>query len=192
MVSCIMKKLISLVFIGVFFVGCKDQDKESPEDKGNNNSSQAIEEGPDLSGIEYNLSGDSAFITKCTRVGQVIVPSVIENVAVTGIGDNAFFGNIGMTSLVLPDSLASIGNSAFRGCIGITDITIPPNVNSIGISAFSGCRKLKTVKFLGHAPADAKYMFKDAPATLYFDPGKDGWDKPFGGRPIKPMKDFPG
>ena len=104
-----MKKLIPLVFIGIFFVGCKDQDKESPEDKGNNNSSQVVEEGPDLSGIEYNLSGDSAFITKCTRVGQVIVPSVIENVAVTGIGDNAFFGNIGMTSLVLPDSLASIG-----------------------------------------------------------------------------------
>ena len=97
-----------------------------------------------------------------------------------------------MTSLVLPDTLASIGNSAFRGCIGITDITIPPNVTSIGVSAFSGCRKLRTVKFLGHAPEDAKYMFKDAPATLYFDPGKEGWDKPFGGRPIKPMKDFPG
>ena len=59
-----MKKLIPLVFIGIFFVGCKDQDKESPEDKGNNNSSQVVEEGPDLSGIEYNLSGDSAFITK--------------------------------------------------------------------------------------------------------------------------------
>ena len=187
-----MKKLIPLVFIGVLFVGCKDQDKESPEDKTTNNSSQAIEEGPDLSGIEYNLSGDSAFITKCTRVGQVIVPSVIENVAVAGIENNAFFGNVGMTSLVLPDTLASIGNSAFRGCIGITDITIPPNVKSIGVSAFSGCRKLKTVKFLGHAPEDAKYMFKDAPATLYFDPGKEGWDKPFGGRPIKPMKDFPG
>ena len=56
MVSCIMKKLIPLVFIGIFFVGCKDQDKESPEDKGNNNSSQVVEEGPDLSGIEYNLS----------------------------------------------------------------------------------------------------------------------------------------
>ena len=95
-----MKKLIPLVFIGVFFVSCKDQDKESPEDKGNNNSSQVVEEGPDLSGIEYNLSGDSAFITKCTRVGQVIVPSVIENVAVTGIGDNAFFGR--WTLILLP------------------------------------------------------------------------------------------
>lgn len=192
MINYMMKNLIPLFFIGVLSVGCKDQDKELPAEEISDNSSQAIEEGPDLSGIEYNLSGDSAFITKCTRVGQVIVPNVIEDLAVIGITDNAFFGNIGMTSLVLPDSLASIGNSAFRGCIGITDITIPPNVNSIGISAFSGCRKLKTVKFLGHAPADAKYMFKDSPATIYFDPGKEGWDKPFGGRPIKPMKDFPG
>ena len=192
MINCMMKNLIPLFFIGVLSVGCKDQDKELPAEEISDNSSQAIEEGPDLSGIEYNLSGDSAFITKCTRVGQVIVPNVIEDLAVIGITDNAFFGNIGMTSVVLPDTLDSIGNSAFRGCINITDIIIPPNVTSIGISAFSGCRKLKTVKFLGHAPPNAKYIFKDAPATIYFDPGKEGWDKSFGGRPIKPMKDFPG
>ena len=49
----------------------------------------------------------------------------------------------------------------------------------------------KTVQFLGDAPEDSKYMFKDAPATLYFDPGKNGWDKPFGGKPLKPMNEFP-
>ena len=97
-----------------------------------------------------------------------------------------------MTSLILPDTLNSIGNSAFRGCIGIADITIPPNVTNIGVSAFSGCLKLKTVKFLGNAPENSKYMFKDAPATLYFDPGKDGWEKSIGGRPIKPMQDLQG
>lgn len=186
----IMKKLILLVIVGVFFVGCKD--KESQKNENSNNASQATNEGPDLTGFEYSLLGDSAVITKCTLAGQVIVPNVIENVAVTSIGENAFYGNVGMTSLILPDTLNSIGNSAFRGCIGIADLTIPPNVTSIGVSAFSGCLKLKSVKFLGNAPESSKYMFKDAPATLYFDPGKEGWDKSIGGRPIKPMQDYPG
>ena len=96
-----------------------------------------------------------------------------------------------MTSLTLPSTLTSIGNSAFRECIKITNVTIPPNVTSIGVSAFSGCIGLKTVQFLGDAPEESKYMFKDAPATLYFDPGKNGWDKPFGGRPLKAMSEFP-
>ena len=185
-----MKKLILLVIVGVLFIGCKD--KETQKEESTTNASQTIIEGPDLTGFEYSLLGDSVVITKCTLAGQVIVPNVIENVAVTSIGENAFYGNVGMTSLILPDTLNSIGNSAFRGCIGIADITIPPNVTNIGVSAFSGCLKLKTVKFLGNAPENSKYMFKDAPATLYFDPGKDGWDKSIGGRPIKPIQDLQG
>jgi len=39
----------------------------------------------------------------------------------------------------------SIGNGAFYGCTGLTSITIPKGVASIGHEAFSGCKNLKTV-----------------------------------------------
>ncbi len=186
-----MNRLLSLIVALSFFIGCKDKENKSQGDQNKSNASEEEVTKVDVSGFEYSLNGESVIITKCTRVGQVIVPNTIEDLAVTTIGDNAFYGNRGMTELTLPDTLNSIGNSAFRGCISITNVTVPPNVTSIGVSAFSGCIGLKTVQFLGDAPEDSKYMFKDAPATLYFDPGKNGWDKPFGGKPLKPMNEFP-
>lgn len=42
-------------------------------------------------------------------------------------------------------SVTSIGNSAFRGCTGLTSVTIPNSVTSIGSSAFSDCIGLMTI-----------------------------------------------
>ena len=72
-----MKKLILLVIVGVLFIGCKD--KETQKEESTTNASQNTIEGPDLTGFEYSLLGDSVVITKCTLAGQVIVPNVIEN-----------------------------------------------------------------------------------------------------------------
>jgi len=42
---------------------------------------------------------------------------------VTGIGDHAFEGCTGLTSVVIPDSVTSIGSSAFYGCTGLTSVS---------------------------------------------------------------------
>ncbi|MEG2541219.1 MAG: leucine-rich repeat protein, partial [Clostridia bacterium] len=46
--------------------------------------------------------------------------------------------------IVLPNSVTSIGNSAFDGCSGLTSITIPASVTSIGDFAFS-CSGLTSI-----------------------------------------------
>ena len=41
--------------------------------------------------------------------------------------------------VTIPNSVTSIGNSAFRGCSGLTSVTIPNSVTSIGEYAFRDC-----------------------------------------------------
>ena len=65
--------------------------------------------------------------------------------SVTIIGDFAFAGCSGLTSVNIPNSVTSIGGSAFSGCSGLTRVTIPNSVTSIGGSAFSGCSGLTSV-----------------------------------------------
>ncbi len=65
--------------------------------------------------------------------------------SVTSIGDYAFYGCSGLTSVTIPNSVTSIGNSAFSSCSGLTSVTIPNSVTSIGNSAFSSCTGLTSI-----------------------------------------------
>ena len=67
--------------------------------------------------------------------------------SVTSIGDYAFRGCTGLTSITIPDSVKSIGDWALYGCTGLTSITIPDSVTSIGWDAFYGCIGLTTVNW---------------------------------------------
>ena len=65
--------------------------------------------------------------------------------SVTEIGDNAFEGCTGLTSVTIPNSVTEIGSWAFSGCTGLTSVTIPDSVTSIGNEAFSQCTSLNQV-----------------------------------------------
>lgn len=59
----------------------------------------------------------------------------------TGIGQEAFYGCSGLTSVTTPNSVTSIGGNAFSGCTGLTSVTCqsptPPTLGDGGFSDYT-------------------------------------------------------
>lgn len=75
----------------------------------------------------------------------------------TEIGDYAFRGCTGLTSVEIPNSVTEIRGSAFEGCTGLTSITIPSKVTSLITlgsfsSVFADCTALKEVHVKNSTP----------------------------------------
>ena len=113
-----------------------------------------------VDGIYYDLNNDdkTASVTymglytsdnKDAYVGNIIIPESITysgtTYSVTSIGDNAFWGCSGLTSVTIPNSVSYIGKYAFASCSGLTSVTIPNSVSYIGEGAFFGCSGLTSM-----------------------------------------------
>ena len=83
--------------------------------------------------------GDDAFFV-CSSLKSVTIPE-----GVTSIASSAFYGCSKLTSVTIPDGVASIGWGAFYDCSSLTSVTIPESVTSISSYAFSSCRSLTSV-----------------------------------------------
>ena len=59
--------------------------------------------------------------------GAMTVPSTINGLPVTGIGEDAFTDNISLTGVTIPSSVTNIGNLVFLGCTSLTAITVDTN-----------------------------------------------------------------
>ncbi|MBR0158500.1 MAG: leucine-rich repeat protein, partial [Clostridia bacterium] len=82
--------------------------------------------------------------------GRILnIPSSIDGLTVTAIGDYAFNWCSNLTDVTIPDSVTSIGNGAFTGSYGIKSIDISDSVTSIGRNAFSNCQALENIDYAG-------------------------------------------
>ncbi len=115
-----------------------------------------------VDGVRYSVNDDNKTVTVAgypsgnEPTGHLIIPKSVTydgiSYPVTSIGDMAFRGCSGLTSVTIPNSVTSIGGSAFYGCSGLTSVTIPNSVTSIrggafgGGAAFGSCSGLTSIK----------------------------------------------
>jgi hypothetical protein len=122
------------------------------------------------------------------RAGGYVIPDLV-----TSVGDTAFQGCAGLSSITILGSVKSLGYSAFSGCgllnlltigNGVTNIqsfafygctnlssvTIPDSVTSIGDDAFGGCSSLMKVTMGAGVKLIRADVFRDSSAltSVYF------------------------
>ena len=108
--------------------------------------------------------GKTFLITKYINndILDVVIPSDINGKKVVAIGNDAF-RNLGLTNIVIPNSITNIGISAFRQN-KLTSVTIPDSVTSIGDYAFKN-NQLTSVTIPDSVTSIGDYAFKNNQLT---------------------------
>ena len=86
-----------------------------------------------------DVIGDYAF-EGCSGLTSLTLPA-----GITEIDDLAFAGCSRLTSLTLPAGITSIGDRAFEGCSGLTSLNLPAGITEIGDRAFMDCSGLTSL-----------------------------------------------
>ena len=87
--------------------------------------------------------GVSEGTSSSSYTGGITIPETVtysgKTYSVTSIGDYAFWGCSGLTSIHISEGITTIGTNAFYGCSSLTSIEIPSSVTTISSSAFYNC-----------------------------------------------------
>ena len=102
-----------------------------------------------------NSIGEYAF-QGCSGLTSVTIPN-----SVTTIGYSAFNYCNGLTSITIPDGVTSIGSGAFQFCSGLTSVTIPNSVTTIEVGAFYDCSGLTSITISNSVTTIGDYAFYD-------------------------------
>lgn len=114
--------------------------------------------------FSYFIRDGKVTITKCVcSDGAVTIPSSIEGLPVTSVGNSDYWPFAGCTvvkSVTIPSSVTTIGRNAFYDCSSLTNITIPGSITNIGGGAFQKCSSLTSISLpsgITRIPADMLY-----------------------------------
>ena len=133
--------------------------------------------------IEYpgGLAGSYAVPNNVTSIGEYAfdgcsgLTSVTIPGSVTSIGPDAFLACYALTNVTIGDSVTSIEDYAFSACTNLTSVTIPDSVTSLDQDAFYGCSGLHQAYFQGNAPSangqagsEDNTVFQDAGAGTVY------------------------
>ena len=81
------------------------------------------------------------------RYGQVdlTIPSELDGLTVSAIGNRCFRSYYGIVSIVIPDGIRRIGAQAFFDLWSLTRVTIPDSVTELGANPFVECGALTEI-----------------------------------------------
>ena len=117
----------------------------------------------DVSALSFADCEGGVMITACNKnaTGELSIPGDYSGKKIVKIADNAFENCIGITKVVMPDSIKVIGNNAFEGCTGLTEVSFPYDLEKIGSDAFFACDSLKSAMFYPNLKEIGAYAFFD-------------------------------
>jgi hypothetical protein len=117
-----------------------------------------------------NADGSANIVAFAGPFPQVLtIPTNINGLTVTTIGDLAFDSDSALTSVTIPGSVTSIGVGVFEYCSRLTSVTIANSVTNIGGEAFFDCESLTSITVDTANPAYSSMngvLFDKAQATL--------------------------
>lgn len=122
-----------------------------------------------VDGIYYDIDVNNAIVTYGDEPysGDIIIPDSVtynENTySVTAIGNAAFYGCQGITSVKIGNLITSLGNSSFYGCKSLKSIDIPNSVTRIDNHAFNSCERLKSAYIPSTVSSIGIYAFVNCP-----------------------------
>lgn len=97
---------------------------------------------------EINYDANTVTITNCNKEasGEIRVPSEIEGLLVTTLGERAFADCVAVSRIFLPESLNQIGLLCFASCEALKDISIPNGIIELPDNCFRNCFSLEDVE----------------------------------------------
>ena len=117
--------------------------------------------------------GEYAFYG-CSGLTSITIPNGVKS-----IGDHAFSECSSLISITIPDSVEFIDDYAFSYCNALTSVTIPDSVTSIGYEAFAYCSSLTSVTIGNSVTHIGDYAFKNCINLnkVYYGSTAEEWNK---------------
>ncbi len=109
------------------------------------------------------MIGNEAFWDQRSLV-SIVLPESVQR-----IGDGAFYGRENLRHITLPSTLRTIGKESFTSCIGLTGIVFPEGLERIEQEAFSGCDGLERIILPSTLRSVAKRSFEYCYALTHVD-----------------------
>ncbi len=95
---------------------------------------------------EYSLEGSNATITKYNgSAATVVIPNEIDGHKITKIGDNAFFDNPNLHSVIMSDNITEVGSYGFGLCENLRYVDLSSSLEKLGDNAFLNCASLDDI-----------------------------------------------
>ena len=147
-----MKKFFALliaVLMLATLVACSDKD-----DTGNPLETLGIDDNTfsnnNVGSFTYEVGADgryeiTGYLVNTATEHEVVIPSEIGGVEVTGIADEAFRAINSITKITVSNTVVRIGDYAFADCDKLTAIVMADSIKELGVGVFSGCDLINNV-----------------------------------------------